>query len=140
MKTYKTRHQFYLPDDLSEKLEALASKPGASKTGILTDALAAWFERKAGNELDTRFGPRLDKQNRTAERIEQKIEFIAEALGTFVQHQLTLVAHKPPFESDTAALGRQRYLKFVEIVGSRVAKAKPVAAHTQATNEDRNSG
>lgn len=140
MKTYKTRHQFYLPDDLSEKLDILASKPGASKTGILTDALVAWFERKAGNELDTRFGPRLDKQNRTAERIEQKIEFIAEALGTFVQHQLTLVAHKPPFEPDTAALGHQRYLKFVEIVGSRVAKAKPTDPNSIQKDEDRVDG
>ena len=31
MRTFKTRHQFYLPDDLSEKLEDLAAKPGSSK-------------------------------------------------------------------------------------------------------------
>src|SRR3546814_9199428 len=52
MQTSKIRHQFYLPDDLSRALEDLASRPGASKTAILTDALRAWLERKAGHELD----------------------------------------------------------------------------------------
>lgn len=76
MQTAKTRHQFYLPDGLSEKLDALAAKPGASKTTILTDALQAWLERKAAHELDQRFGPRLDRQNRSAERIERKVEVL----------------------------------------------------------------
>jgi predicted transcriptional regulator len=128
MKTYKTRHQFYLADDLSARLDALAAKPGASKTAILTDALNAWLERKAGNELDARFGPRLDRQTRASERIEQKVEFVAEALGVFVQHQLTLTAHTPLFEAETAALGRQRYQKFLDLVGKRIAGGKPVHA------------
>ena len=46
VKTFKTRHQFYLPDDLSEKLEALAAEPGSSKTAILTDAFRMWLERR----------------------------------------------------------------------------------------------
>src|SRR3546814_7190059 len=46
MKTFKTRHQFYLPDDLSAKLDALTASTGTSKTQILTDALNAWLERK----------------------------------------------------------------------------------------------
>ncbi|WP_255254762.1 hypothetical protein [Novosphingobium sp. Chol11] len=43
MKTFKPRHQFYLPDDLSVKLNALTASPGTSKTQILTDALNAWL-------------------------------------------------------------------------------------------------
>src|SRR3546814_7663565 len=31
MKTFKTRHQFYLPDDLSAKLDALTASPGRSE-------------------------------------------------------------------------------------------------------------
>jgi hypothetical protein len=129
MKTFKTRHQFYLPDDLSEKLEALASEPGSSKTAILTDAFRAWLDRRAGNELDERFGIRLDRFSRANERLEHKLDFLAEALGTFVQHQLTLVAHQPPFESETTQLGLQRYRAFVEMVGRRLARPdqSPVA-------------
>src|SRR3546814_14506519 len=109
MKTLKTRHQFYLPDDLSETLAALAAKHGASKTAILTDALRAWLERKAGHELDERFGPRLDRQQRIAQRSEATLNAMAEMLALFVAHQLTLVAHQPPFDEETGRLGRQRY-------------------------------
>ena len=106
MKTFKTRHQFYLPDDLSTKLEALTTSLGTSKTQILTDALNAWLERKGAQELDQRFGPRFDRQNRAAERLERKMDALTEMLGLSIRHQLTLVADQPPFDSDTARLGR----------------------------------
>ncbi|WP_122928478.1 CopG family transcriptional regulator [Sphingobium sp. LF-16] len=125
MKTYKTRHQFYLPDALSEKLDALTATPGTSKTAILTDALNAWLERKAGNELDQRFGPRLDRLSRTDERLERKIDALTEVLGVFVQHQLTLVAHQPPFDPDTAQLGLTRYRRLMELVERRLARTSP---------------
>ncbi len=122
MRTFKTRHQFYLPDDLSEKLEALATEPGSSKTAILTDAFRAWLERRGATELDERFGLRLNRLSRADERLEHKLDFVAEALGTFVQHQLTLAAHQPPFEPETGQLGLQRYRAFVEAVGRRLAR------------------
>ena len=122
MKTFKTRHQFYLPDALSAKLDALAAAPGASKTTILTDALTAWLERKAGNELDQRFGPRLDRLSRTDERIERKVDTVTEMLGIFVQHQLTLVAHQPPFDAETGQLGRTRYRAYLDLVERRLGR------------------
>lgn len=122
MQTRKTRHQFYLPDELSAKLDAMAAQPGSSKTAILTDALTAWFDRRAGNELDQRFGARLDRQNRAADRMEQKLDYLTEALGFFVRHQLTLTAHQPAFDTETQRLGRLRYDAFVELVGRTVAR------------------
>src|SRR5438309_731933 len=101
MKTFKTRHQFYLPDDLSNKLEALAAVPGSSKTAILTDAFRVWLDRRGATELDERFGVRLDRLSRANEQLGRKLDFVAEALGTFVQHQLTLSAHQPPIEPET---------------------------------------
>jgi predicted transcriptional regulator len=122
MKTFKTRHQFYLPNDLSERLEALAAEPGSSKTAIMTDAFRAWIERRGATELDERFGTRLDRLSRADEQLARKLDFVAEALGTFVQHQLTLVAHQPPFERETSQLGLQRYRAFVETVARRLAR------------------
>ena len=121
MKTLKTRHQFYLPDDLSKKLDELASRPGASKSAVLTEALRAWLDRKAGNELDQRFGPRLDRQQRTSQRIETTLNIVAEVLDLFVQHQLTIVAHQPPFDQETGQLGLKRYRAFLDQVGRRLA-------------------
>lgn len=132
MRTTKTRHQFYLPDALSEKLDALALKPGASKTAVLTDALAAWIERAGHKELDERFGPRLDRQSRIAERVERKVDALTELVGVFVQHQLTLVAHQPTFDPETSRLGRERYGQLIDLVERRMASGGIVARLTLA--------
>lgn len=121
MKTFKTRHQFYLPDDLSEALDRLCSSSGSSKTAVLTEGLKAVLERRAGHELDLRFGVRLDRMSRGQERLEGKIDLLAEAFGTFVHHQLTLVAHQPPFDDETRQLGLKRYQAFIDLVGRRLA-------------------
>ena len=116
MKTFKTRHQFYLPDELSEALDQLAAKPGNSKTAILTDALRAWIDRKAVNELDERFAPRLDRQQRLLHRLETVSSRQAAVLELFVRHQLTLVAHNPPFDEATRTLGLRRFNAFMDLV------------------------
>ena len=136
MNTQKIRHQFYLPDDLSETLEALAAKPGASKTTILTDALRAWIDRKAVNELDERFAPRLDRHQRLLQRLETTLNVSTEVLDLFVQHQLMIVAHQPPFDEETAQLGAKRYRAFMDQVGRRLAgnhgKARLIASQTKS--------
>lgn len=140
MKTFKTRHQFYLPDDLSEKLETLSAEPGSSKTAILTDAFRAWLQRRGATELDERFGTRLDRLSRADEQLTRKLDFIAEALGTFVQHQLTLVAHQPPFEPETGQLGLQRYRAFVEMVGRRLARPDQSPTAAAIIGEEHSNG
>jgi hypothetical protein len=89
MKTFKTRDQFYLPDDLSGNLERRSSRPGTSKTAILTEAYRFWLERRAGPDVDKQFGQRLDRMSRGQEGIHGRLDILAEALGVFVHHQLT---------------------------------------------------
>ena len=120
MKTFKTRHQFYLPDDLSA-LDRLCESSGSPKTAVLTEGLKAGLERRAGHELDLRFGVRLDRMSRGQERVENKVDLLAEAFGTFVHHQLTIVAHQPPFDDETKQFGLKRYQAFVDLVGRRLA-------------------
>ncbi len=123
MRTTKTRHQFYLPDAMSVKLDQLAAKPGTSKTAILSDALTAWLDRQGAAEVETRFGPRFDRLSRAQDQTDQKVDVLMETLGLFVQHQLTLTAHQPSFDHGTRQLGLERYRQFIELVGRRVAKA-----------------
>ena len=40
------------------------------------------LERRAGHELDLRFGVRLDRMSRGQERLENKVDLLAEAFGT----------------------------------------------------------
>ena len=48
----KPRHHLYLDDELTQRLEQLAARPGASKSAIVADALKAWFTRGAAIEID----------------------------------------------------------------------------------------
>ena len=105
----EVRHQLFLPADLSERLEALARRPGVTKSSILAAALGAWLDREAENSLDARFGPRLDRMVRQAGRIERNSQIGIEVLALFVRYMLASVP--PVAEGDEAARaqGRQRF-------------------------------
>lgn len=122
MTTRKQRLHVYLPPDLSKSLDVLADDPHTSKSAIVADALRLFFEARAGHALDGRFGVRIDRLGRSQERVEERVAYIAEALGTFVQHHLTQTAHHPAFTPDTIHLGQQRFRAFVDAVGRRLAR------------------
>jgi predicted DNA-binding protein len=122
MQTSKTRHQFYLPDHLSARLDALAAQPGSSKTAVLSDALSAWFEQREAADIDAQFGKVLARQVGAVERIERQVDYLTEVLGLFVRFHLTQTAHHPPFDKESQRLGQIRYEKFVRIVGQMAAR------------------
>ena len=118
----KVGHNFKLPESLSRRLRALTREPGSSQTQIVVDALVAFLDRGAGSEIDERYAIRLDRLNRQLNRIERRVDFVSEALGLFIQHQLTTVAHEPPFEAATAHLGKRRYEAFLQLVWKRMSR------------------
>ena len=77
MPTVKTRHQFYLPEGLSESLAKAAAEPGNSKTLILTKALAAWFEQ----DTQTPAMGVCDRHDHQAVQIEAKLDRIINLLS-----------------------------------------------------------
>jgi hypothetical protein len=119
--TGKVRHQLFLPKPLSERLEALGSRPGASKSAILADALTAWLNRRGRSELEDRFGIRLDRMTAALARIERNDHVLLETLALFVRYELAI--HAPLAENDTAgrAAAARRFEAFVAQVGRQVA-------------------
>src|SRR3546814_18708968 len=65
----KVRHQLFLPRPLSDRLEALASRPGTTKSAILVDALTAWLNRRGASELEDRFAIRLERLTQAIGRV-----------------------------------------------------------------------
>jgi len=121
VKRSKIRHQLFLDADLSEKLEALAAKPGASKSAILADAVAAWLNRRGAQELDDRFGLRLNRISAQLNRIERDGQVLLESLALFVRYQLTVTAPLPEPDPAARAIGRDRFQSFVDQVGRQIA-------------------
>ena len=76
MPTAKTRHQFYLPEGLSESLAKAAAEPGNSKTLVLTKALAAWFDQ----DTQTPAMSVCDRHDSQAVQIEAKLDRIINLL------------------------------------------------------------
>jgi hypothetical protein len=120
----RIRHQLFLPAPISARLEALAAKPGASKSAILADAVAAWLERRGSSELDDRFSLRLDRMTTALSRIERDGQVLIETLALFVRYELAI--HAPLAENDTAgrALAAKRFEAFVSQVGQKLASGR----------------
>ena len=120
----KVRHQLFLARPLSDRLEALAAKPGASKSAILADALEAWLTRRGTSELDDRFGLRLDRMSAMLGRLERDNHVLLETIALFVRYELAV---QPPLaENDHAgrAMAAKRFEAFVSQVGRQIADGR----------------
>ncbi|HZG32487.1 MAG TPA: CopG family transcriptional regulator [Sphingopyxis sp.] len=116
------RHQLFLPADLSERLEALARRPGVTKSSILAEALAAWLDREAVNGLDARFAPRLDRMSRQQARIERNSQIGIEVLALFVRYMLAAVPPAAEGDAVARAEGRARFEHFTMKVAEAFAR------------------
>ncbi|WP_156681081.1 CopG family transcriptional regulator [Sphingomonas profundi] len=124
----KIRHQLFLPKPVSDRLEALAAKPGASKSAILTDAVTAWLNRRGASELEDRFGLRLDRMTAAIGRLERDGHIQLETLALFVRYELAIQA--PLAENDQAgrAIAAKRFEAFVAQVGRQIAAGRRTLA------------
>jgi hypothetical protein len=120
----RVRHQLFLPKPLSDRLEALAAKPGASKSAILADAVTAWLNRRGASELEDRFALRLDRMSNALARIERDGNVTLETLALFIRFELSI--QTPLAENDAVgrALARERFEAFVTQVGRAVASGR----------------
>lgn len=116
----KLRQNLYIERELSEALDALAKKPGATKSGIVGDALAAYIARRGAKEVDDLFKGRLDRISRDVHRTARDVEVLLESLSLFVRHQLTVTAPLPEADAAARAVGRERFEAFVAEVGRQV--------------------
>ncbi|MER9145648.1 CopG family transcriptional regulator [Mesorhizobium sp. M0871] len=124
MKSHRIRHQFLLEPALSEKLETLSRNPSTTKSAIVAKAVEAFIERRGENELDNRYGRRLDRLSRDLDHIRADIEVILESLALFMRFSITLHAHTPVPDRATQAIAQERFDKFVEQVGRQIASGK----------------
>jgi predicted DNA-binding protein len=118
------RHQLFLPRPLSERLDALARGPGASRSRILAEAVAAFLDRKGDDALELRFMARLDRLSNQLARIERNGQVELESLALFVRYMLTVNAPLPEGDKAAQAIGRDRFQAFVERVGQQLASGR----------------
>ncbi len=120
----KTRTHVYLEDTLMAQLEALASKPGGSKSAIVADALRAMITRRGSGEVDDMVKTRFDRVSSHLSRLERDQQIILESLALFIRYQLTITAPVPKNDKAARAIGHDRFQAFVEQVGRRISSGQ----------------
>ncbi|HLG90327.1 MAG TPA: CopG family transcriptional regulator [Alphaproteobacteria bacterium] len=133
----KPRHHLYLDDELSERLEELARKPGSSKSAIVADALRAYLARRAARELDDLLKVRLDRVGNQLNRVERDQQIVMESLALFIRYQITVTAPLPEPDQAARAVGQDRFRAFIEQVGRRIASGRGLSSDLRmpATSE-----
>ena len=120
----RVRHQLFLPRTVSERLEAIAKRPGATKSAMLADAVTAWLDRRGTSELEDRFGLRLDRMSIALGRIERDNHIQIESVALLARYLLAVLA--PLAENDQAgrALAAKRFEAFITQVGRQIAAGR----------------
>ncbi len=131
MRKNHIRYQLFLTPKLAERLEALAVKPGVTKSAILVDALTAWMNAAGASEVEERFGVRLDRISNQLARIERDGQILIEAFALFVHYQLTVCPAVPEGDIAARASGRGRFKAFVTEVGKAMASGKRALVPTE---------
>lgn len=125
----KFRYSIYLDDALNERLDALAEKPGVTRSSIVRDAVCAYLNRQGANELDFMFRERLERMSGQLARIEHLQIMTVESLALFVRYQLGLNPQLDALDQRAVqALGKDRFQAFVAQVRTRIASGRSASA------------
>jgi predicted transcriptional regulator len=123
----KPRHHLRLDTELTERLDALAAKPGTSKSAIIADALRSYFNRRAGDEIDDLVKRRMDRISNSLIRLERDQQILLESLALFINYQFTITAPMPEADQAARAVGQDRFRAFIDQVGRRIASGQGVS-------------
>lgn len=120
----RVQYRLSLPEDLSSRFEALASKPGATKSAILAEALRALLDYRGASEAERLFSMRLDRISAQLARVERNTHVELESLALFVRYMLTVNAPLAEEDEVARAIGRDRFAAFVARVGQKLASGR----------------
>ncbi len=120
----RVRYQLFLPEALSRRFEAVAARPGASKSAILAAALTAFLNRGGASELEETFAIRLNRISSQLARIERNGHIELESLALFIRYMLAVNAPLAEDDEVSRAIGRDRFSAFIARVGQQMASGR----------------
>jgi hypothetical protein len=95
---------------------------------VVETALASFLSPDNSERMEAALGKRLDRLTRQVERLERHVTISNEAIALFVRFWLTATSPVPDAALPAAqAKGRERYARFIEALGRRLAKGQSLA-------------
>ena len=86
MKTQKIRHQLFLTEELSGRLDRIASGTGRARSELLVEALEAWLNRRNPAAAEEALGARLTRFERHVEAVRRQQGLQWEVLARMLRH------------------------------------------------------
>jgi hypothetical protein len=130
----KPRHHLYLDDELTDELERLAAKPGASKSAIVADALRQYLHNRGGNAQDQAVLKRLDRISQQCGQNRRDLELLQEAQTQFVRFYLLLTANVASPDETARKVAKIRFDNYIDRVGQGLADG-PTLTHQVASQD-----
>jgi len=118
----KTRHQLFLPDEMSRRLTAMAKSQKRSRSDLLLEMVDAYMNRRSAAQTEDRLSAKLDRLAREVSKTNNECVVISHSLYRFIRHQLIYAATLPAPGEDAKALGEKRFQVFLDSVAQRLAK------------------
>lgn len=137
----RVKHTFRLPPSLGGRLAEYALRRRISQALVVEAALESFLSPDGAEQLEAALSRRLDRLSRQADRIEQVVGIILEALGLFVRFWLanTLALPEAALPAQQAK-GRERYQNFLTSLGRRLAKGASLPRDIEASASDPTGG
>jgi len=121
----KIRNTFYLPADLQNKLDRLATSKNLPRTSIIEAAIASFLSPDDENRREAVFVRRLDKMSRQINRLERDLHITLDTLALFIQFWLASTEPlSPELHAQAKAKGHQRFESFIATLGKRLQQGK----------------
>ncbi|WLD96311.1 CopG family transcriptional regulator [Agrobacterium leguminum] len=118
----KQRVSVYLDPDLKRRLADFAERRGQSDSLIAEAAIASFLSPDADERKEAAIGKRLDRIDRSIQRLERDVGIANEAFALFIRFWLNSTASLPEtVQAAARAKGGERYDKFLEALGRRLA-------------------
>ena len=117
---------FRSPDDVLHPLtDAKGCRVSFADEQVAEAAIASFLTPDAAQQQEAALGRRLDRLNRHADRLERDLEIAVEMLALFVRTWMAATPSLPDAAQAAArARGRDRYERFVENLGRRLASGR----------------
>ena len=121
----KPRLNVHVSDELFDKVEIAAKRPGITKAAVVEAALLGFFSKEFDDQRDGALIRRLDRMTRQYDRLERNLLVTTETLALFIRFFLTVTPPLPNADQDAArALGKERFDYFIGQLAQRLAGGK----------------
>jgi hypothetical protein len=124
----KIKLTVYVSRIVAEQLDFACKDRTKNKSKLTETALAQLLNPKAEDPIDSAMPRRLDRLTREVGVINRHQQIVIESLGLFIRHYLIMSPPMPPSEQQAAqATGHQRFQRFIEQLGRRLASTTTFA-------------